>query len=205
MVLTFCYEIQFCVFLLIFSIELHLEYVQYLAQALLYIHIRHLFKHNKLKSIKKSNKMAQRARLYDQMHVSSNDVKLLQNYCKLSQLRREFGCNIFVFKDETKVRRDDHKQYLNSLLYANSTVAPAVPLSIRINSFFPIVLFEGSNQNQINKTRHSVCKALKQAKNGLSNAGSTTYPSRTDKTGLTKNKRARRKRDQKLNKWSKSK
>ena len=203
MLLIFCYEIESCVFnkFLFFGVALTVHP----ALTKLHIIIWHLFKRKQIRVNQKSNIMAQRTKMYGQMHVSHNDVKLLQNYCKLSQLRRAFGCNIFVFKDETKVKRNDHKQYLNLLLYANSTVAPAVPLSIKINSFFPIVLFEGSNQNQINKTRHSVCKALKKVKNGLSNAGSTSYPSTKDKAGLTKNRQARRKRDQKLNKWSKSK
>ena len=124
--------------------------------------------------------------IFGVMDITNNDANVLNNYCNLSKLRQEFRCRIFIFTELSKVHPRHHRQYLTGYQ-------------------FPVLVIQGSNCDQVNKTKQSINKALKETKNHLKHSGSTTYPSKTDATGLAKNTRARRKRDRRLNRWKSSK
>eukprot|EP01084_Bolivina_argentea_P093163 167575_1 len=89
------------------------------------------------------------------------------------------GCRMFVYVDETKIKFTSHMLYLRENAHRNVIT-------------FPVVLFEGSNKYQIQKAKKSIKSALNSVKKDQTKwkQGYAVF----------KHKRARKKRNLKLNK-----
>ena len=116
-------------------------------------------------------------RIYDTMRCEWHNVKAAKS-CK----QQCAGCRLYVYIDRSKVKYENH-------------------LTILQSSNFPVILFDGSNRNQIKKAK----QAVKSAFNTFKRQQTYNQPDKEQDYGLLKHKKARRRRNNKLNKRFSSK
>ena len=113
-------------------------------------------------------------RIFDKMHIEWRDVAAARS-CKQNCV----GCRVYVYIDQSKIKYKQHLQYLEDSC-------------INDHILFPLILFDGSNMCQIKKARKAVRMGF--------GAARKEFEDSCKSYAAFKHKKARKKRNIKLNK-----